>query len=128
MVGTTQKGGGMLSEILAAKFRRSKYSTVKEFWSSSKCKLSEETVSRVIGRGHEPGIPTFIIIAYHLGIPTKYIAAACKEAGDTAFCNLLDPPESAKRAAEEQVVVDKFARIPEAKKKFVLDLLEQLGD
>ena len=120
-----------LNEILAAKFRRTKYSTVKEFWMNSGCKaqLSEETVSRVIGpRAHEPGVPTFVVMAYFLGMPAKDIAKACRQAGDVAFANLLDPPEAAKRAEEEQAVLDAFARVPEHKKKFALDLLEQLGD
>ncbi len=119
-----------LNEILAARFRRASFTTIKEFWVSTGCKsqLSEETVSRVIGRGHEPGIPTFVIIAYYLGIPAKDIALACRRAGDTAFANLLDPPAAAKRAEEEQELIDIFNRVPEHKRQFTLDLLKTIGD
>jgi hypothetical protein len=116
--------GEMLHEILQAQFRRGKWANVKSFHRQSMCELAEETVSRVIGRNFEPGIPTFIVIAYHLGMKPQEIAAACKKAGDKVYWRLMAPDE---KDTGERELLDGFSRLDEAKKSLVLDLIHKLG-
>lgn len=115
----------MLSELLAEKFKNSRYNTVKDWKTDTRCELSTETVSKVLLRGVEPGIPTFIIMAYRLGFTPVEISNACKAAGDTTFYKLIAPIDL---EAEDKEIIKQLRALPHEKKKLVMDLLNTLGD
>lgn len=73
----------MLREIIEKKFKMSAYSNVREWYDATKCPLSHYTCTSVILQSREPGISSFIVMAYLLDVPIPEIAAACK-ASDSA--------------------------------------------
>lgn len=114
----------MLSEILADAFRKSTYTNVKEWRDRTDCRLSTETVSKVLLRGVEPGIPTFVTMAYHLGITPAEIAEACKAAGDTVFWKLIKPT-TMKASEEEMLTLAK--ELPDDKFKAVIEFIKAMS-
>lgn len=111
----------MLAQILAEKFRRTKYENVLQWRLTCKVPLSNETVSKILLRGIEPSVTTFIIMAHYLQVPTEEIAAACKAAGDEVFCELLAPTTL---DPQDLAVVKKINRLNDRSKKAVLDMIE----
>lgn len=84
-----------LANIIQNAFRRSKYASAKEWHTDSKMPLSYFTLTKTID-GAEPSVPSFIVMAYLIGIPIKDIADACKEAGDTVFWRILTDSQKEK--------------------------------
>jgi hypothetical protein len=114
----------MLSQILTDAYRRSKFHNVQEWKQETKCQLSTETVSKVLLRGVEPSIPTFITMAWYLEMPAGEIAAACKAAGDNVFCKLIGPSDI---APSDRLIMELAAKIPEDKKNLAIQLLKEMG-
>lgn len=115
----------MLSKILTEKFKMSTYLNVKDWKNSTRCPLSTETVSKVLSRGIEPGIPTFITMAYHLGIAPAEIAAACKNAGDTVFYRLI---ASIDLDNDDKKIVELIHGLPAQKKKLIIEVIKNMGE
>jgi len=114
-----------LSEVLVAQFKKSSYSNVKDWKDSTKVPLSTETVSKVLLRSWDPGIATFITMAYHLGLAPLEIAAACKQAGDTVFYKLINPVDI---SSEDRIVLDLLSRLPASKKAAIITMIKAMGD
>jgi len=114
----------MLSEKLTNKFKMSQYSNVLEWKNATRCDLSTETVSKVIIRGHEPSIPTFITMAYHLNFTPAEISAACKEAGDTIFYKLIAPLDL---DTDDKRIIKLIHDLSPEKKKLILEVIKQMA-
>jgi len=118
----------MLSEILASAFRKSAYTDVTDWKNSTKCPLATETVSKVIHRGKEPSIPTFIVMAYYLGMTPTEIAMSCKESKEEIYCpvfsKLIMPLDL---DVDDKNAIGAIKKLSAEKKKLALELIDQLG-
>jgi hypothetical protein len=114
-----------LSKLLAAKFKKSEFATIRDWRRATNIALSDETLSKVVLRGIEPGVPAFIAMADSLGVPPDEIAAACKDAGDNVLSRLIARPDV---DAEDLADLKLLAAIPAKKKKAARDMLKALGE
>lgn len=114
----------MLAKILQEKFRRANYENALQWKLTAKVPLSNETVSKILLRDIEPSVTTFIIMAYYLQVPVEEIAAACKAAGDTVFCELLAPTNL---DPQDLALVKRINSLSVKGKKAVLDMIDALG-
>lgn len=113
----------MLAKVLADKFRRTHYHNIKEWQTEHKVELSPETVYKVILRGIEPSVPTFITMAYHLGLTPKEISESCKKAGDDIFWRLISPLDM---SSEDLSIVNLIHELKPDQKRLAVNLLKQL--
>jgi len=114
----------MLQEIIARKFRETKYANVKDWWSESKCPLSVEMCTQVIFRGREPSLPAAIQMLFFLQVPAEEIADICRKHGDTVFHRLITPVSL---TDEESQVLGHFRALQGDKRQLAMLMLEQLG-
>jgi len=115
----------MLREKLIAMYQASKCRNVKDWRDSTKCQISEETVTKILNRGHEPAPYTFMIIAYHFGANVSDIASAVKEAGATELANLLT--SGGDLTADETKVLSLYRSYQYEQRKAVAQLMEHMG-
>lgn len=115
----------MFSKLLKEKFQMSTHRDVKAWKDSTRCPLSNETVSKVLLRGFEPSVPTFITMAYYLGFTPSEIAAACKASGDTLYYRLIAPLELDDTDRE---ILDLTRELSDGKKKLVIELLKSMSE
>jgi hypothetical protein len=106
----------VLVEILQDAFRRADYNDIKHWHKQTKCPLSYYTCTTVLNESKEPSVPSFIVMAYLLEIPTDEIARALKDAGDGIFWRLIDPPGHP----------NEYRSLSSAKKKLVDQFIETL--
>lgn len=114
----------MLSEQISSKFKKTKYTTVKDWKNESKCPLSLELLTSVINRGREPSIPAAITMLYLLGTPPAEIASICKAAGDDVFWRIISPQVL---TSAEKELIDKLQKLDEGKRKLIMNMIDQLG-
>ena len=113
----------MLQEIIARKFRETRYQTVKDWWAFSKCPLSEAMCTQVIYKHREPSLPTAITMLYCLQVPAEEIAEICRKHGDTVFHRLMTPVSL---TDEESQVLEHFRALDEVKRKLVMRMMREL--
>ena len=113
----------MLQEIIARKFRETRYQTVKDWWAFSKCPLSETMCTQVIYKHREPSLPTAITMLYCLQVPAEEIAEICRKHGDTVFHRLITPVSL---TDEESQVLGHFRALDEVKRKLVMRMMREL--
>jgi len=114
----------MLQEIIARKFRETRYQTVKDWWAFSKCPLSEAMCTQVIYKHREPSLPTAIIMLYCLQVPAEEIADICRKHGDTVFHRIITP---ASLTDDESQVLGHFRALDEVKRKLVMKMMRELA-
>jgi len=113
-----------LQEIIARKFRETRYQTVKDWWAFSKCPLSEAMCTQVIYKHREPSLPTAITMLYCLEVPAEEIAEICRKHGDTVFHRLMTPVSL---TDEESQVLGHFRALQGDKRRLAMELLQQMG-
>lgn len=85
----------IFGDMIRSAYRHSHIKDIKELGSLVGDQVSYFTCTKVINTDHEPSIEVFIVMAYHLEIPAKEIAAACKASGeDHVFWKLLTAKEA----------------------------------
>jgi len=114
----------MLREKLIAMYQMSKYRNVKDWRDSTKCQISEETVTKILNRGHEPAPYTFMIIAFHFGAPVAEIASAVKDAGAYELAALLTT--ASELSANEAAMLSGIRDLPADRQQTVAMMIEQL--
>jgi len=114
----------MLREKLIAMYQMSKYCNVKDWRDSTRCKISEETVTKILNRGHEPAPYTYMIIAYHFNAPVTEIASAVKEAGAYELAALLTT--ASELSANESAILSAYRDLPADRQQTVSMMIEQL--
>lgn len=114
----------MLSELLAKKFKMSRFENVKELTKITQGTVADFTVYKTVKNGVEPSIVTFILIAYYLDFTPKEIADACELAGDKVLHKLIAPVGV---DVEDRAIIDILAKIPQEKKQLAIELLKQFG-
>ena len=112
-----------MQEIIARKFRETRYQTVKDWWAFSKCPLSEAMCTQVIYKHREPSLPTAIIMLYCLQVPAEEIADICRKHGDTVFHRIITP---ASLTDDESQVLGHFRALDEVKRKLVMRMMREL--
>ena len=113
-----------MQEIIARKFRETRYQTVKDWWAFSKCPLSEAMCTQVIYKHREPSLPTAITMLYCLQVPAAEIAEICRKHGDTVFHRLMTPVSL---TDEENRVLEHFRVLDEVKRKLVMRMMRELA-
>lgn len=108
-----------LHKIIQDKFRRSRYSNVKEWHQATSCPLSHFTCTRIIMQDAEPGLETALIMLHLLGASNTELIQICKDHGDKVFWKMMS---SSDVSAEEMEILEALRKDP-AKGSIVRSIL-----
>ena len=105
-------------------FRNTGYTAITDWFKGERINLSHETASSVMFRNRKCGLMAFLQLAIALEIPNEEIAHILKEVyDDQLIWRRLETP---KLGMKEQVLINQFHALSDAKQQLILNMVEEL--